>query len=197
MIIQYQCAHSRAQSKMIFLIHGPSAGRCSIYELLEYFQATLNNTDSNIVGFDLLVRGSIHDVRTTSHWSPAGQCHVDFHPEFAVHGAPSHVRPVLRTIINIPSTPGSCNRTRWGSKPIYYSSPFMVIHLRHRCSLVVCMVAMFHPDATYIPSLSFNCEKRYHTINSDPCHIKGQLKHQESVKKASLPWLVPLEPAAR
>lgn len=40
-------------------------------------------------------------------------------------------------------------------------------------------------------------ENLYHTINGDPCHIKGQLRHKEGVKKATLPWFIPLDPAAR
>ncbi len=48
-----------------------------------------------------------------------------------------------------------------------------------------------------LPSLNCDGEKLYHTVDSDPCHIKDQLRHREGVRKAPLPWFIPLDPAAR
>ena len=75
-------------------------------------------------------------------------------------------------------------------------SLFVIRHSRSSVSSC-CMVATSHPDATYVFSLSFNCENLYRSVNSNPCHTKGQLRHKEGVRKAPSPWFIPLDPAAR
>ena len=46
-------------------------------------------------------------------------------------------------------------------------------------------------------SLNCDCEKLYHTVNSNSCHMKDQLGRKEEVTKVPLPWFIPLDPLAR
>lgn len=59
-------------------------------------------------------------------------------------------------------------------------------------------VATLHPHALCaLSSFNCDCEKLYHTINSDSCHMKDQLRHGEGVTKVPLPWFIPLDPLSR
>jgi hypothetical protein len=104
-----------------------------------------------------------------------GQCHVDSHPPRC-----SGQASIIKTL--------KYSKYTWVlQQNMMGIQNLLVIRLRHRHSGIssCCIVATLHPDANVRSSLNFDCEKLYHTINGDPCHMKGQLRHKEGMRKGS------------